>query len=95
VKGLQRAITVQLLIHNWIRPDWGWTKEPPQQWQWALSTSSDDAGILDYTRVFGYHKLETSANLCNAIFPSTPERSVHSPNQKLLLDMYLVTGFVK
>ncbi len=23
VKGLQRAITVQLLIHNWIRPYWG------------------------------------------------------------------------
>jgi hypothetical protein len=19
-----------------IRPDWGWTKEPPQQWQWAF-----------------------------------------------------------
>lgn len=26
VKGLQRALTAQLLIHNWIRPHWGLDK---------------------------------------------------------------------
>jgi len=29
----------------------------PSNGNGLLSTSSDDAGILDYTRVFGYHKL--------------------------------------
>jgi hypothetical protein len=56
-----------------IRPDWGWTKEPPQQWQWALSTSSDDAGILDYTRVFGYHKLgDQCPNVYAISYASSP-----------------------
>jgi len=58
VKGLQRAITVQLLIHNWIRPHWGLDKGTTPAFGFGLlSTSSDDAGILDYTRVFVYHKL--------------------------------------
>jgi len=26
VAGLQRALTVQRLVHNWVRPDWGLAK---------------------------------------------------------------------
>jgi hypothetical protein len=45
VEGLQRALNVQRLIHNWIRPHWGLQKNqtpalakpcPKGYWQWGI-----------------------------------------------------------
>jgi hypothetical protein len=31
LEGLQRALNVQRLIHNWVRPHWGLAKTRPQR----------------------------------------------------------------
>jgi hypothetical protein len=36
VQGLQRALDVQRLIHNWVRPHWGLRKTRLRRWQWAI-----------------------------------------------------------
>jgi len=45
----------------------------PSNGNGLLSTSSDDAGILDYTRVFGYHKLgDQCPNVYAISYASSP-----------------------
>jgi hypothetical protein len=34
VEGLQRALDVQRLMHNWVRPHWSWGSRPRQPWRW-------------------------------------------------------------
>jgi hypothetical protein len=39
VEGLQRALNVQRLIPNWVRPHWELEKTRHQPWQWAISSN--------------------------------------------------------
>ncbi len=42
VQGLQRALDVQRLVHNWVRPHWSLAKG---------TTKSDSNGVLQSPRV--------------------------------------------
>ncbi len=59
VAELQRAITGQRLIHNWIRPHWSLGNQTTPAIVFGILYSSDlDGGILDCAGVFSYHELE-------------------------------------
>jgi len=59
----------------------------PSNGNGLLSTSSDDAGILDYTRVFGYHKLGDQCQIVNSTIIGLLGSFVHNWNYYFLVSL--------
>jgi len=59
----------------------------PSNGNGLLSTSSDDAGILDYTRVFVYHKLGDQCQIVNSTIIGLLGSFVHNWNYYFLVSL--------
>ena len=58
VVGLQRSLTVQQLVHNWVRPHWGLSKKTTLLFgSRAIQSICEHGGIAYLERVSFYHVL--------------------------------------
>ena len=73
VDGLQRSLTVQRLVHNWVRPHWGLEQgTTPLFGDGVLPSTREDGGIAHLERLSLYHVLTDQCQLAHQLQVSRP-----------------------